>query len=190
MGANCLGSRREPGCLRFDLLRDQGDPCKFVCYEVWQSGEAMDAHKEMPYVKAWGAFQYGDQKPVISKTLLKADAVNFQGRGHRAAANGAPLALVLQLEIKEECVKEFVQVMRANAVRSRAENGCLHFDLLKDQGAPHKFISYEVFDSADAMEVHKDMPHVKAWGAFQYGDRKPVVSKALQRATAVNFHVA
>ena len=35
----------------------------------------------------------------------------------------------------------------------------------------------------DALKAHMDEPHTKAWGAFQYGDKKPLVegSKAVMR---------
>lgn len=34
MHADAKGSRDEPGCLRFDLLKDEKDPTKFYFYEV------------------------------------------------------------------------------------------------------------------------------------------------------------
>lgn len=34
MHADAKGSREEPGCLRFDLLKDEKDPNKFYFYEV------------------------------------------------------------------------------------------------------------------------------------------------------------
>jgi hypothetical protein len=42
------GSRAEEGCLRFDVLRDQTDPCKFFFYEVYVDAAAVAVHKEQP----------------------------------------------------------------------------------------------------------------------------------------------
>ena len=52
---------------------------------------------------------------------------------------------MLEVEIKEDCVEEFIEVMTADASGSRAEAGCLRFDLLRDKENPCKFTSYEVF---------------------------------------------
>merc|ERR1719401_1297347 len=187
MQANAIGSRSEDGCLRFDLLRDQSSSSKFVSYEVFTAGEAMDVHKDMPYVKAWGAFQYGDKKPVVNKTLLKTQALNFQVGKTTTTVPDNNLGLILQVDIKEDCIEEFLSVMNGNAMGSRSEDGCLRFDLLRDLGNPSKFISYEVFTGAEATDIHKEKPYVKAWGALQYGDKKPVLNKTLLKAVVTNF---
>ena len=67
------GSRGEPGCLHYELMSDNANPCKFATYEVFESAEAVAAHMEADYVKAWGAFQYGDKQPVVSKEVMKGD---------------------------------------------------------------------------------------------------------------------
>ncbi len=51
--ANHRGSVREPGNLRFDILRQSGDPCSFVLYEAYQSEEAAAAHKQTPHYVEW-----------------------------------------------------------------------------------------------------------------------------------------
>lgn len=186
MEADAQGSRAEPGCLRFDLLRDEENPCKFITYEVFESAAAIEAHRDMPHTKAWGAFQYGDKKPVVNKKLSKTEAINFQFRNGTVPTAPAK-AILLQVSIKEEHVAEFANVMTGDASGSRKEDGCLRFDLLRDQENKNKFFTYEVFESAAAMDVHKEKPYVKAWGAFQYGDLKPVTDKVLVKAETVNF---
>jgi autoinducer 2-degrading protein len=51
--ANQAASAREPGALRFDLLRDPADPARFVIYEVYRSAADAAAHKETPHYLAW-----------------------------------------------------------------------------------------------------------------------------------------
>ena len=41
----------EPGCLRFDVLRDSEDPNKFFYYEVYRDEAARMAHRETPHFK-------------------------------------------------------------------------------------------------------------------------------------------
>lgn len=50
---NHEGSIREKGNLRFDILQDSGDVGKFVLYEVYETEEAVAAHKETPHYLKW-----------------------------------------------------------------------------------------------------------------------------------------
>jgi quinol monooxygenase YgiN len=45
-------TRREPGCLFYELYRRTGDPTDFVFVEEWESDAALDAHMETPHVRA------------------------------------------------------------------------------------------------------------------------------------------
>lgn len=37
-------SRRDPGCLQYDMHRLPDDPDRFMLYERWESRELLDAH--------------------------------------------------------------------------------------------------------------------------------------------------
>ena len=50
---NHIGSVAEPGNLRFDILQHTGDPSRFMLYEVYQSPEAVSAHKETTHYSEW-----------------------------------------------------------------------------------------------------------------------------------------
>lgn len=52
---NHEGSVREPGNLRFDVLRSEADPSRFVLIEVYRSAEDAAAHKTTPHYLAWRA---------------------------------------------------------------------------------------------------------------------------------------
>jgi len=51
--ANCECSVREPGVSRFDLLRNNDDPCNFVLVEVYNNPEAPALHKETKHYQTW-----------------------------------------------------------------------------------------------------------------------------------------
>ena len=51
--ANHEASIREPGNLRFDVLRSVEDPNRFVLYEWYVDEEAAQAHKLTPHYAAW-----------------------------------------------------------------------------------------------------------------------------------------
>jgi autoinducer 2-degrading protein len=48
---NYEGTRREPGNLRFDVLRNPEDEHKFVIYEVFKSPEALEEHRKTAHYK-------------------------------------------------------------------------------------------------------------------------------------------
>ena len=45
--------RDEPGCFRFDILRDESVATRFYLYEVYRDVEAFEAHMETPHFKRW-----------------------------------------------------------------------------------------------------------------------------------------
>lgn len=48
---NYVGTRQEPGNLRFDVLRDPQQPNLFFCYEVFQSEAALEEHRRTPHYR-------------------------------------------------------------------------------------------------------------------------------------------
>ena len=50
---NHENSRKEEGNVRFDVLRDNKNPGKFVLYEVYETEEAAARHKETDHYKKW-----------------------------------------------------------------------------------------------------------------------------------------
>ena len=51
---NAQGSvTREPGCLRFDVIRDEKNANRIYLYEVYWDRAAFDAHCTMPHYFAW-----------------------------------------------------------------------------------------------------------------------------------------
>lgn len=51
--ANARASLTEPGVARFDVIRQQDDPTRFVLVEVYRSPEAALAHKETAHYATW-----------------------------------------------------------------------------------------------------------------------------------------
>ena len=55
----------------------------------------------------------------------------------------APIVVFVTVEIKPECVAEFLHVMKVDTEESRKEPGCVRFDLLKDNEKENVFSFYE-----------------------------------------------
>ena len=63
----------EPGCLRFDVLRDEADPSKVYLYEVYADKAAFEAHGKTPHIakfrerfRGWRRDQVRSSKPSAS----------------------------------------------------------------------------------------------------------------------------
>jgi len=50
---NHIESVKEPGNLRFDILQDPNDPCRFVLYEAYESESAAINHKDTQHYLTW-----------------------------------------------------------------------------------------------------------------------------------------
>ena len=50
---NQRNSRKEPANIRFDVLRDNDDPYKFILCEVYENEAGAAAHKETVHYQAW-----------------------------------------------------------------------------------------------------------------------------------------
>lgn len=68
---NAEESRKEPGCMRFDVLRAQDNENKFWFYEVYENPAAVDFHKTQPHYQAWADFK--ESGGTVSSVSHKAD---------------------------------------------------------------------------------------------------------------------
>jgi quinol monooxygenase YgiN len=45
-------TRREAGCIRYELFRNDADPTDFTFVEEWESDAAIDSHMVTPHIQA------------------------------------------------------------------------------------------------------------------------------------------
>jgi (4S)-4-hydroxy-5-phosphonooxypentane-2,3-dione isomerase len=50
---NHRGSVKEPGNIRFDFVQSKDDPSRFLLFEVFESEEAISAHKRTDHYLKW-----------------------------------------------------------------------------------------------------------------------------------------
>lgn len=80
----------------------------------------------------------------------------------------SPISLIVTVEIFPERIEEFLDVMERDSAGSRdTEEGCLRFDVLRDQTNLNRFVFYEVYKNAEAIEIHRAAPHYKLWTDFK-----------------------
>lgn len=73
---NALDSfSNEPGCVHFDVNQDLADDHEFVFYELYESEEAVAAHRATPHFAAWREaadrlIEPGSQVNRLARTLV------------------------------------------------------------------------------------------------------------------------
>ncbi len=68
MQADMDESRKEPGCMRFDLL-DQGDGV-YSFYEAYKDASDLTTHKTTPHYKGWAEFKKANPAVAQSQTVV------------------------------------------------------------------------------------------------------------------------
>ena len=69
--------RDEPGCFRFDILKNTEEHNLFHLYEVYEDEAALDAHRNAPHYKKWRStvedWFDGDIARVMMNTVFPSD---------------------------------------------------------------------------------------------------------------------
>jgi (4S)-4-hydroxy-5-phosphonooxypentane-2,3-dione isomerase len=69
---DAVGSRSEPGCLRFEVLK--ASDTRFLFYETYKDSDAVAEHKAQPYFAKWTQFkESGGCKSVSTKAEYPGD---------------------------------------------------------------------------------------------------------------------
>ena len=77
-----------------------------------------------------------------------------------------PVGQLIRLTAKPEFRERLLELQRANVAGSRAEPGCIRFDMGADEADPNVLYIWEVFRDRDALDAHWRMPHFLAWRAW------------------------
>jgi quinol monooxygenase YgiN len=70
---------------------------------------------------------------------------------------------IAQVKVKQEGVKDFIHAVTELAIPTRAEKGCIFYELYQMKDEPCDFFFVEEWDSEDDLQKHLQSPHVKAF---------------------------
>lgn len=73
------------------------------------------------------------------------------------------LIIVVQVQVKSECVESFKLASMENARHSLQEAGVGRFDVVQQSDDPTRFLLVEVYRSDAAPALHKETPHYAKW---------------------------
>lgn len=70
------------------------------------------------------------------------------------------LHVVATIPVKAESVTELRQALAALVTATRAEEGCLAYDLYESAAAPGTFVTIERWTGQEALDQHMKSPHI------------------------------
>ncbi len=70
---------------------------------------------------------------------------------------------VVTLEVKPDRRDEFLIEAISNVRSSQKETGVVQFELLQEFDSPNKFMLYEVYQSGEDINTHRETPHYNRW---------------------------
>jgi quinol monooxygenase YgiN len=75
---------------------------------------------------------------------------------------------------KEGCEEDLKVLLEMMVVPSKAEPGCLNYNIYQYKNNPRKFMAVETWESEEALEGHKNSPHYKVYKKYyeQYTEKK------------------
>jgi (4S)-4-hydroxy-5-phosphonooxypentane-2,3-dione isomerase len=70
---------------------------------------------------------------------------------------------LVHVQVRPDCVQDFIEATRANHEASVREPGNLRFDVLQSPEDATRFIFYEAYRTPADAAAHKETPHYKTW---------------------------
>lgn len=90
---------------------------------------------------------------------------------------------LVEINVKPDCIDEFLRVFELNHLGAVQEPGNLRFDVLQDSSVPTRFFIYEAYADEAAVLAHKKTPHyltcVEALEALMSEPRKKTAFKGI-----------
>jgi quinol monooxygenase YgiN len=152
----------EPGCRRFDVFRDTGEPNLVGFTEVYDDDDAATAHGETAHfatwVKATDGMAEGDMIWATCRSLTSDPTrVTFADEGDPV---GGRHVFQARLMVVPESLDEVIEALTDQATTSvNREPGCLRFDVAQSLDDPAEVWLYEVYEDPAAFETHRLAPH-------------------------------
>lgn len=71
--------------------------------------------------------------------------------------------LIVNIEVKEECIDDFIAATRANVAASLREPGVARFEFFRDEDDRRRFVLIEVYRDDEGQARHRETEHYKTW---------------------------
>jgi len=152
-------TRKEAGCLRYELNQEIENPTAFTFAEKFINQEAFGAHGKSPYVKSFGErsadlIESGQIR--LHRELLPA----AQPESTRARTDGAEVIVIAHFTAKPGKEEELSTFLQGLVEPTRREPGCVRYELNQDLNDPATFSFVETFADRPGFDAHCKMPYI------------------------------
>ncbi len=164
---------KEPGCRRFDVIRDAEDSSVFAFTEIYNDESAVEHHKTTEHFNRWNDTvqdMFADPlslsfcRPVFPRGDARWDSYAAHASDDRYFGQGSLHVIHAARYIKPQFVDAFIEAVSLDAVGSTHEEpGCLRFDVYQNVNDPTEVHLYEVYANPDAFAYHRGTPHIRKW---------------------------
>ncbi len=79
------------------------------------------------------------------------------------------LFIVVKIEVNPDHVDVVKRELLKLIPTTRAEAGCIRYDLLQDNDQPATFLFYEIWESRELWQIHMKAPHLAAFSEAMEG---------------------
>ena len=147
---------QEAGFVGFDLVEQIGRRGHFVAIDVWRDQVAYDAHQAEASLAR------------LQEALQPLRTSGYDRRPYRALSVGSSrpsgseaIYVVTHVDIGGGAKVDAAGMLRALAAASRAEPGCLRFDVTQHAMRANHFTIVEAWENERALEGHAAAPHTR-----------------------------
>jgi quinol monooxygenase YgiN len=74
-----------------------------------------------------------------------------------------PVTVIAKIKAKPGCEEGVRQALRSLLAPTRAERGCINYDMHEAVGDPATFLFHENWESEEDLQAHLRAPHLAAW---------------------------
>jgi quinol monooxygenase YgiN len=150
LGAYCDASRKEDGCLRFNVLQEIGRSNRFAILEAWRDPAALDAH-----AKAASTLQFRDKLKAI-ETAPYDERINnglVSKKGKKAAGPGM-IYVVTHVDVVPAGKDDCMAALKATAIESANDLGNISYDAFEQANRGNHFTIIEAWANKVAFDAH------------------------------------
>jgi (4S)-4-hydroxy-5-phosphonooxypentane-2,3-dione isomerase len=69
----------------------------------------------------------------------------------------------IYITVKPSFVNDFIEYTKDNVMNSNKEPGVKRFECFKDRDSDNRFVLFEIFNTADDRDKHRETAHYKRW---------------------------
>lgn len=148
-------TRSEEGCEYYKLLEDTENAGVFYFYEVWSSAEALENHSKSAHLTRFAGLK-------ATGVFSSLDITRWERNDSPIVDITAKDGLVLFAKFTPKAGKEELLQSSLEALleKTRAEEGCLNYDLNMSTESKGVALFYETWATVPHWDAHMKMPHI------------------------------